>query len=82
MRTTARKDIQQELFEREHRGQQISTTCTLTKKGRIWLVPSQSGHGRYTVSLDPEAPHCTCPDHETRRLKCKYIFAVEFAIKR
>jgi transposase len=80
--TPLRKDVQQELFEREHRGQQIATTCTLTKKGRIWLVPSQSGHGRYTVNPDPEAPHCTCPDHETRGLKCKHIFAVEFAIKR
>jgi predicted nucleic acid-binding Zn finger protein len=26
--------------------------------------------------------YCTCPDHETRGLKCKHIFAVEFAIKR
>jgi hypothetical protein len=80
--TSSQKDIQQELFEREHRGQQIAMTCTLTKKGRVWLVPSQSGHGRYTVSPDPEAPHRTCPDHETRGLKCKHIFAVEFAIRR
>jgi transposase len=79
---TIRKNEQQELFERERRGQQIATTCTLTKKGKIWLVPSQSGHGRYTVSPDPETPHCTCPDHETRGLKCKHIVAVEFAIKR
>jgi transposase len=76
------KAVQQELFERECRGRQIATTCTLTKEGAIWLVPSQSGHGRYTVSPDPEAPHCTCPDHETRGLKCKHIFAVEFAIQR
>jgi transposase len=80
--TAIRKNEQQELFERERRGQQIATTCTLTKKGKIWLVPSQSGHGRYTVSPDPEPPHCTCPDHETPGLKCKHIFAVEFAIKR
>jgi transposase len=77
-----RKHEQQELFERERRGQHIATTCTLTRKGKIWLVPSQSGHGRYTVSPDPEIPHCTCPDHETRGLKCKHIFAVEFAIRR
>jgi Transposase DDE domain len=77
-----RQHEQQELFERERRGQHIATTCTLTKKGKIWLVPSQSGHGRYTVSPDCETPHCTCPDHETRGLKCKHIFAVEFAIRR
>jgi hypothetical protein len=82
MNRPAWKNAQQELFEREHRGQQIATTCTLTKKGQMWLVPSQSGHGRYTVNPDPESPHCTCPDHETRGLKCKHIFAVEFAIRR
>ena len=82
MSTTARKNEQQELYEREQRGLRIAATCKLTKKGQVWLVPSQSGHGRYTVSPDPEAPHCTCPDHETRGLKCKHLFAVEFAMKR
>ena len=83
MLTTAiRKDVQLELYEREQRGLRIAATCKLTKKGQVWLVPSQSGHGRYTVSPDPEMPHCTCPDHETRGLKCKHIFAVEFVIKR
>jgi hypothetical protein len=80
--TTVRKDVQQELQEREQRGLRIAATCKLTKKGQIWLVPSQSGHGRYTVSPDPESPHCSCPDHETRGLKGKHLFAVEFAMKR
>jgi hypothetical protein len=43
--------------EREQRGLQIAATCKMTKKGNLWLVPSQSGHGRYTVCPDPEAPH-------------------------
>src|SRR6266516_7299247 len=80
--TPLRKDVLQELYGREQRGLRIAATCKLTKKGGIWLVPSQSGHGRYTVSPDLEAPHCTSPDHETRGLKCKHIFAVEFAINR
>jgi hypothetical protein len=70
------------LHEREQRGLRIAATCKLIKKGQIWLVPSQSGHGRYTVSPDPETPHCTCPDHEMRGLKCKHIFAVEWTIQR
>jgi transposase len=82
MSTTARKDVQLELYEREQRGLRIAATCKLTKKGQVWLVPSQSGHGRYAVSPDPESPHCSCPDHETRGLKCKHLFAVEFAMKR
>jgi transposase len=82
VRTTAGKDVQLELYEREQRGMRIAATCKLTRKGQVWLVPSQSGHGRYTVSPDPESPHCSCPDHETRGLKCKHLFAVEFAMKR
>jgi predicted nucleic acid-binding Zn finger protein len=82
LNSPSRKDVQLELYEREQRGMRIAATCKLTKQGQIWLVPSQSGHGRYTVSPDPEAPHCTCPDHETRGLKCKHLFAVEFAMKR
>jgi hypothetical protein len=44
MHSPAQKDVQQELFEREHRGQQIATTCTLTKKADFsgWtLMPHQ-----------------------------------------
>jgi hypothetical protein len=82
LNSPSRKDVQLELYEREQCGMRIAATCKLTKKGQIWLVPLQSGHGRYTVSPDPEAPHCTCPDHETRGLKCKHRFAVEFVIKR
>jgi hypothetical protein len=82
LNSPSRKDVQLELYEREQRGMRIAATCKLTKKGQIWLVPLQSGHGRYTVSPDPEAPHCTCPDHETRGLKCKHRFAVEFVMKR
>lgn len=37
-----------------------------------------TGNGKYTVCPDSENPHCTCLDHETRGVKCKHIFAVEF----
>ena len=67
---------------REQRGLLIAATCQLTKKGRAWLVPSQSGKGRYTVVPDPAKPHCTCLDHTEGGNKCKHIFAVEFAVKR
>jgi transposase len=67
---------------RAERGLEIAATMRIVRKGSAWLVPSQSGKGRYTVCPDPEAPHCTCPDHETRGVKCKHIFAVEYAIRR
>lgn len=68
--------------EREQRGLVIAATAKLTQKGNAWLVPSQSGKGKYTVVPHESEPHCDCPDHETRGCKCKHIFAVEFVIQR
>jgi transposase len=67
---------------RQQRGLEIAATANILRKGGAWMVPSQSGKGRYTVCPDHDEPHCTCPDHETRGVKCKHIFAVEFAISR
>lgn len=57
------------------------------RNGHGWSVPSQSGAGQYTVTglptdVSAAAPHCTCPDYETRAVKCKHIFAVEYVIQR
>lgn len=68
--------------EREQKGLTIAALSKLTKKGNIWLVPSQSGTGKYTVCPDHESPHCSCPDHETRGVVCKHIHAVRFTIER
>ena len=67
---------------REQRGLIIAATSKLTKKGAAWLVPSQSGKGKYTVIPHATEPHCTCPDHETTGKPCKHIHAVEITIKR
>jgi transposase len=67
---------------RQQRGLEIAATANLVRKGGAWLVPSQSGKGTYTVCPHDEAPHCTCPDHETRGVTCKHIFAVGYAILR
>lgn len=68
--------------EREQRGLVIAATSKITRKGSVWLVPSQSGNAKYTVSPDTQSPHCTCPDHETRGCECKHIFAVRFVLQR
>lgn len=67
---------------RQQRGLEIAATANIVRAGASWTVPSQSGKGRYTVRADNDVAHCTCPDHETRGLKCKHIFAVEYAISR
>src|SRR3954464_7850376 len=67
---------------REERGLVIAATARIVQKGVVWLVPSQSGKGRYTVSPDDTHPHCTCPDHEECGHTCKHIHAVRLVIQR
>jgi hypothetical protein len=46
--------------------------------GSTWVVPSQTNSdGAYVVNTQAET--CTCPDHETRRVKCKHLWAVELS---
>lgn len=65
---------------RELKGREIANKGKIVKSGNLWLVPSQSGRGRYKVNAD--ASRCTCPDFEFHQAKCKHIYAVELTIKR
>lgn len=67
---------------RAQSGWQIATSGQVRQKGGLWLVPSQSGEGTYTVDLAGTIPQCTCPNYGSRRVKCKHIFAVEYTIRR
>lgn len=67
---------------RQQRGLEIAATAKIERKGGAWLVPSQSGKGRYTVIPHDETPHCSCPDHEDGGHKCKHLFAVDYVIRR
>ncbi|HEX3184248.1 MAG TPA: SWIM zinc finger family protein, partial [Pyrinomonadaceae bacterium] len=71
-----------QLSEREIKALQIAATSKLTRKGNMWLVPSQAGHGEYKVNPDPQAPNCTCPDFEFRQARCKHVIAVEYVLRR
>jgi hypothetical protein len=65
---------------REAKGQDIANRFRITRKGNLYLVPSQSGKGAYTV--DAEKGRCSCPDFDFTGAKCKHIFAVEFTVRR
>jgi transposase len=65
---------------REQRGLVIAATAKIRRYGDRWQVPSQSGHGTYMVSLQDSK--CSCPDWETRREKCKHIYAAMFYVRR
>ena len=44
------------------------------------MVPSRAKDGeRYTVI---PGLRCSCPDHETRQVKCKHLWAVEYVMER
>ncbi|MDX6696209.1 MAG: hypothetical protein QOF02_3812 [Blastocatellia bacterium] len=65
---------------REEKGRDIAQRFNITRQGNLYLVPSQSGSGKYKV--DAEAQRCSCPDFEIRQAKCKHIYAVETTIRR
>jgi hypothetical protein len=65
---------------RRQRGLAIAALCRIENKGGMWVVPSQTGDGRYYV--DAAAPRCTCKDFVEREQPCKHIFAVRFVIER
>lgn len=67
---------------RQQRGLELAATRTIRRKGKVWMVPSQAGTGVYTVNISGEHPTCTCPDHETRGVKCKHIFAASYVLIR
>ena len=73
---------------RQQRGLEIAARCKVVRQGQGWAVPSQSSAGKYTVTGLPtatrtlEAARCTCPDYETRLVKCKHVWAVEYVIQR
>ena len=65
---------------RQQKGIAIANKATIKRDGNLYLVPSQSGKGKYKV--DPQAQSCSCPDFDFRQDKCKHIYAVEHTIER
>jgi transposase len=71
-----------QLSERELKALQIAAKSKLIRKGNVWLVPSQAGHGEYQVNVDADFFNCTCPDHDFTQARCKHIYAVEYVRER
>src|SRR5665213_3971896 len=65
--------------ERQERGLALAkNTGIKALYAGAWIVPSATGAGSYVVNV--EAATCSCPDHETRAVKCKHQWAVEFVM--
>ena len=67
--------------QRQLRAISIANNSQIIQDAGKWMVPAQSGPGHYSVRLNGTA-RCTCPDFDTRGVKCKHIKAVEVTIER
>jgi transposase len=71
-----------ELNIREAKAREIADRFRIVGNGERWLVPSQTGPGKYIVRKPTEErADCTCPDFETRREPCKHVLAVRYVIE-
>jgi SWIM zinc finger len=66
---------------RKQRGAEIAAQNKIRHTPNGYLVPSQSGWGKYAVIVEGPKPKCTCPDFELRGEPCKHIFAVQIVIQ-
>ncbi len=74
--------VNETMTPRQQRGMQIAATAKITRKDRIFTVPSQTSVGSYKVVYVAGTFICTCPDFELTGSMCKHCYAVEFVIKR
>jgi transposase len=67
---------------RQLKGREIAVQGKIVRKGQLWIVPSQQRPSKkYKVDLLSKPATCSCADYESRRRKCKHIFAVEYLIE-
>ena len=67
---------------RQMRGMQIADIGGITETPKGWVVPAQGGTGAYLVQKRDEGYTCSCPDCQSRGVKCKHQWAVTYTIER
>jgi transposase len=68
---------------RELKGLEIAARSKITFDGNFWLVPSQSGNGKYRIALSPHGDTCTCEDFVLNGgPPCKHIHAARIVRER
>jgi transposase len=60
---------------RELKGLEIAARMKVLFEGGAWLVPSQSGNGKYRVVLGSRGDTCTCDDFQLHQKPCKHVHA-------
>jgi transposase len=67
---------------RELKGLEIAARCRIDFKDGVWIVPSQSGQGRYRVTLSPNGDRCECDDFGLTSKPCKHVHAARIVRER
>ena len=67
---------------RKQRGAEIAKQNCIRRTPKGYIVPSQSGQGKYAVVVNGDTATCTCPDFELRAEPCKHVFAVRIVVQR
>jgi transposase len=67
---------------RELKGLEIAARSRIGYKDGVWIVPSQSGNGRYRVLLAARGDSCECEDHQLTAKPCKHIYAARLVRSR
>ena len=67
---------------RELKGLEIAARSRVDFKDGAWIVPSQSGQGKYRVTLSPEGDCCTCEDFSLTGKPCKHVHAARIVRER
>jgi len=63
-----------EMELRELKALELAARSKITFDGSAWIVPSQSGNGRYRVTIGSE-PFCECDAFQLRKQPCKHVLA-------
>jgi len=72
---------ERQISDREIKALQIAAKHKLTRKGNVWFVPSQAGHGEYQVRADPQAPRCNSHVSLLRAQSCGVSTALPQTLK-
>jgi transposase len=67
---------------RELKGLEIAARSKIEFDGSAWLVPSQSGKGKYRVLLSAEGDSCNCDDFALNLKPCKHVHAARIVRER
>src|SRR5438105_2783424 len=66
---------------REWQGLEIAARCRIAFENGAWIVPSQSGQGKYRVTIGGDTS-CECEDFLLTAKPCKHVHAARLVAER